>query len=409
MGYLHRLFSPENLRRLAWLCFLGPLFFLSYNFANRLAASHEPGVPSIVFDWERHIPFLAWTILPYWSSDFLYAGAFLTCRSKAEIDRLGIRLVTIQALTIACFSLFPLRLQLHRPPTDGLFGDLFQALESFDLPYNQAPSLHVSLAFILWRQYRGPFWGAWFVLVGLSTLTTYQHHFIDLPTGLWAGILVVALLPDKPRPESARPRMAAYYGVASAILTCAAFRFEWWLLLWPAFALSIVAAAYWTGNVETLGKKGGRTPFWLLPYTLGAWINSRLWKSRTSEVAGGVWVGRPDTTGFRSVVDLTGELSIRADRHVPMLDLALPANDQISAAVSAIESLRDRRPTLVCCALGYSRSAAAVAAWLVASGQAESVAHAVEAVRKARPKVVLSPPMLERLAQWASTPYESKR
>lgn len=409
MGYFHRLFSPENLRRLAWLAFLGPFFFLSYNFANHLAASQEPGVPVILFAWERHVPFLAWTILPYWSSDFLYGASFLTCRTNTEIDRLGRRLIAIQAISVICFAVFPLRLTLQRPPIEGLFGTLFQALGSFDLPYNQAPSLHVSLAYILWKQFGGPLWGAWFVLVGLSTMTTYQHHFIDLPTGLWAGVLIVALIPASSRPQCARPRLAAYYGFGTMILTVLAFRLGWWILLWPAFSLSMVMAAYWTGNVETLGKRGGSPPFWMWPYTLLAWVNSRLWNSKTNEVANGVWVGRPDTEGFRSIVDLTGELPLRADRHVPMLDLALPSCEQLSAAVAAIDSLSGQRPTLVCCALGYSRSAASVAAWLIASGYSSSVEEAVKTVRNARPKVVLHPAMVERLTQWAGTRYESTR
>ena len=407
MGHFHRLFSPENLRRLAWLAFLGPLFFVSYNLANAIAAAKGDSVPSILFAWERYVPFLAWTIVPYWSSDLLYAAAFLTCRTKNEIDRLGFRLLAIQAISVCFFVLFPLKVTHSAPLPDGLFGTLFQTLISFDLPYNQAPSLHASLAYILWIQFRGPVWGAWFLLTGISTMTTYQHHFIDLPTGLWAGVLVVALIPETSRPECSRPRLAAFYTVGSAIFTVMAFRFAWWILLWPAFSLSLVAAAYWTGNVETLGKRGGSPPFWMWPYTLFAWTNSRLWNSKTSEVANGVWVGRADTKGFRTVVDLTGELPLQADRHVPMLDLAMPSCDQISAAVAAISSLSGQRPTLVCCALGYSRSAAAVAAWLVASGHSDSVEQAVAAVRKARPKVVLSPAMVERLTQWAGTRYAS--
>jgi len=402
MGYFHRLFSPENLRRFAWLALLGPMFFLSYNLANSIAAAREPGVPSIVFAWERHIPFLAWTIVPYWTSDLLYAASFLTCRTKTEIDRLGFRLLAIQVISVCFFVLFPLKMTVSAPVLDGFYGTLFQTLVSFDLPYNEAPSLHVSLAYILWRQFRGPYWGAWFVLIAVSTLTTYQHHFIDLPTGLWAGVVVVALMPARSRPECAHPRLAAYYGLGSTVLTVLAFWFWWWILLWPAFSLSLAAAAYWTGNVELLGKNGDSVPFWMWPYTLFAWVNSRLWNTGKSEVANGVWVGRPDLEGFRSVVDLTGELPMRADRHVPMLDLALPSVEQLTAAVSAISELSEKRPTLVCCALGYSRSAASVAAWLVASGRSKTVEEAVAAVRKARPKVVLSPAMLDRLTQWAS-------
>jgi len=65
--------SPEALpwrRGVVWLLFLGPFFFLSYGFANWWAATRAvPGI--IVFDWERHIPFLPWTIVPYWSIDLL--------------------------------------------------------------------------------------------------------------------------------------------------------------------------------------------------------------------------------------------------------------------------------------------------------------------------------------------------
>lgn len=403
MGYLHRLCSPENLRRLAWLAFLGPFFFVSYNFANNLAAAQEPGVPSIVFGWEHHIPFLAWTIVPYWSSDLLYAASFLTCRTKSEIDRLGLRLLTVQCISIVLFVVFPLKLTHCRVPLDGFYAPLFQTLVSFDWSYNMAPSLHVSLAWILWRQFVGPWWGAWFLLVGLSTMTTYQHHFIDLPTGLWAGVLVTALIPERRRPECRRPRLAVYYGLGAVALTVAAFWWGWWVLLWPGFSLSLVMAAYVTGNVELLGKTGHIPPVWMWPYTVFAWVNSVAWRTGVSEIVPGIWVGRPATGGYGSVVDLTAELPVRADVHVPMLDLAVPSVEQIDAAVAGIARMASRRPTLVCCALGYSRSAGAVAAWLVSDGRAANIGEAVEMVRRARPRMVLSAAMMERLKRWAET------
>ena len=44
---------------------------------------------------------------------------------------------------------------------------------------------------------------------------------------------------------------------------------------------------------------------------------------------------------------------------------------------------------LVCCALGYSRSACAVAAWLLSSGRARDVGTAIATVRAARAAVAL--------------------
>jgi protein-tyrosine phosphatase len=141
----------------------------------------------------------------------------------------------------------------------------------------------------------------------------------------------------------------------------------------------------------------------LAPYLAGAWLNSR-WHTRSQEpkqeIAGGVWLGRIPTraelqaSGIASVVDLAPEFSFSEPdvvyRSVPMLDLLTPSADQLAAAVNAIEELDSARPTLVFCALGYSRSARAVAAWLVASHRAQSFDDAVEYIRERRPYIVLA-------------------
>jgi protein-tyrosine phosphatase len=72
-----------------------------------------------------------------------------------------------------------------------------------------------------------------------------------------------------------------------------------------------------------------------------------------------------------------------------VLDLTSPTADALAQAAQAIERLRARGPVLVCCALGCSRSACAVAAWLLASGRVGDVDAAIAAVRAARKIVVL--------------------
>jgi hypothetical protein len=61
--------------RSGWLGLMGAVFFSTYGFANWLA-SQRASVATFAFGWEHAIPFVPWTIVPYWSIDLLYALSF---------------------------------------------------------------------------------------------------------------------------------------------------------------------------------------------------------------------------------------------------------------------------------------------------------------------------------------------
>ena len=382
-----------------WLVALAPFFFLTYGLANWIT-SRRAFVPSVAFGWELSVPFLPWTIIPYWSSDLLYAASLAVCATRRELNLHVRRLITVQLIAVACFLAFPLRYVFHRPETHGLFGWLFDALTGFDRPFNQAPSLHVALAVILWNRFRKHLdgWGriamaAWLMLVVVSTMTTYQHQFLDLPTGALAGCLAIALYPESHTRLAQRLRLAAFYLSGAALAAAIACKLGGiaWILLWPALATLLVAIIYASDRPELFTSPLVR--ILAAPYVAAAWINSRWWTRRqepSQEIAAEVWLGRAPFGGsaFRSVVNLAPELAIGAYT-VPMLDLVTPTGRQLQDAVETIEACASQRPTLVCCALGVSRSAAAVAAWLVATGRARSQEEAIAAVRLRRPHVRL--------------------
>jgi protein-tyrosine phosphatase len=426
-------------RAAAWLAFLGPFFFASYGFANWVA-SRRAGVGAIVFDWERHIPFAAWTIVPYWSIDLLYAASLFVCATRAELGTHARRLLCAQLISVACFLLFPLRFTFAKPATDGVFGLMFDVLGSFDRPFNQAPSLHVALLVILWVLYARHIGGAWrwllhawFALIGASILTTWQHHFIDLPTGIWIGWLCVWLFPDGETSLPARARLAAgparrglalRYALAAAAVAGIALALWGWALwlTWVAGALALVAAIYLVFDERAFQKRSdgsmGAASWWLLaPYFAGAWINSRWWTrsvENASVVTPGLMLGRVPTArergalGVASIVDLTAEIPFCSRNvhyaNVGLLDLVPPTVEQLARAAREIEQALARGPALVCCALGLSRSAAAVAAWLVTTGRVHGVEAAVARVREARPGAVLGPDHLQALTRFARQP-----
>jgi protein-tyrosine phosphatase/membrane-associated phospholipid phosphatase len=409
-------------RAFAWLGFLAPFFYVTYGATNWLA-SLRPEVQSIVFGWEHAIPFLSWTIIPYWSINVFYGLSFFVCATRDELDTHGRRLLTAQVVAASCFILFPLRFAFTQPETDGLPGLLFAALTSFDQPFNQAPSLHIALLVILWVLYarhipRRALWllHAWFALIGVSVLTTYQHHFIDIPTGALLGLFCLWLWPDRgaspisafaltrdPRRRGLAIRYAAG-ALALAAVALLAGRTGWWLF-WPALALVLVAANYATFDAAgfqkgTDGRMSLAARVLLAPYIAGAWINSRIWTRNEpvqATVDDGVAIGRipsrHDSAPFASIVDLSAEMPLLHDYDgwyaYPTLDLVAPPPSTLREAAATIERVRENGAVLVCCALGYSRSASAIAAWLLITGRAKTSQEAVERVRRVRPRIVV--------------------
>lgn len=433
--------GPPLWRRAAlWLLLLGPLFFASYGGANWLA-SQRAEVGHIVFDWERYIPFVPWTILPYWIIDAMYAVSLFICTEKRELDAHAKRLLTAQLIAVTCFVLFPLGFTFERPPVEGWSGVLFTALAGFDKPFNQAPSLHIALLVILWVRFaaHAPGWLRWPLhllgsLIAISVLTTYQHHFIDVPTGALLGWFAVWLWPtgaytDAHAIEPARServvKLAVYYAVAAMVLAAIAlFMGGWFLwLLWPAVSLLLVAVIYrWLGPAGFCKAGEGRLALasrWLLfPYLVGAWVNSRLWTLKTEQsvqIDEGVWIGRFPTRrhlrerDFKAVVDMTAEFhaphSSAAWHALPSLDLVTLSQQQLKLAADAIERMRRKHggSLLVSCALGFSRSAMAVAAWLLQSGRVTGADAAIAMVRQQRPQLVLRAEDQDALVRFAQS------
>ena len=436
----NRIMTPRLKISLCKLALVGALFYTSYGLSNHHAASLAY-VPEIAFAWEHGIPFWAWTIVPYWSLNLMYAAAFFLCRDTREQNRYVARLVSAQIIATTCFMLFPLHFGWPKPPTDGLSGWLFDSLVAFDLPYNQAPSLHIALAIIVgafyWTRFpkiRLPLL-LWQSLIALSVLTTYQHHFIDVPTGALLGWLVLWAIPQhgvspfrrpfgtqgrlktseasfceaktSPATRSREIKIAMLY-LAGAVLSAlpSLFGGAWLWMLWVSVSLSVVAFAYLTGNAAVFqkqadGRLSAAATVLLLPYLAGVRLNMAYWlrgKAKTARVRDGVWIG--SVSGISD--DLSAVLDVCAEyprpryrgayRVLPLLDMVAPSENDLVQAASLLEALRRQHgKVLTCCALGYGRSAAVVLTWLLVYGGCRDLAQATAELKQARPQTVLPP------------------
>ena len=443
--------KPSLKSSLLKLALVGALFYTSYGLSNHYAASLAY-VPEIAFAWERNIPFWAWTIVPYWSLNLMYAAAFFLCRNAREQNCYVARLVAAQIIATTCFMLFPLHFSWQKPPTDGLWGWLFDSLVAFDLPYNQAPSLHIALSIIVgafyWTRFpkiRLPIL-LWQSLIALSVLTTYQHHFIDVPTGALLGWLVLWAIPQhgvspfkkrdlfvaqpaeqtgylkmasckvrlssgkaktSPETRSREIKIAMLYLAGSVLSALPSFLGGAWLwMLWVSVSLSVVAFAYLTGNAAVFqkqadGRLSAAATILLLPYLAGVRLNMAYWlsgKAKMARVRDDVWIGSVSgiSDDLPAVLDVCAEYPRPhyrgAYRVLPLLDMVAPSENDLVQAASLLEALRRQHgKVLTCCALGYGRSAAVVLTWLLVYGGCRDLAQATAELKQARPQMMLPP------------------
>ena len=450
--------KPTLKTSLLKLALVGILFYASYTLSNYYAASLAY-VPEIAFAWERNIPFWEWTILPYWSLNLMYAAAFFLCQDTREQNRYVARLVSAQIVATTCFMLFPLHFGWPKPPTDGLWGVMFDSLVAFDLPYNQSPSLHIALSIIVgafyWTRFpkiRLPIL-LWQSLIALSVLTTYQHHFIDVPTGALLGWLVLWAIPQHgvspfrrpfgtqgrlktseasfceaktntvsftrtseasfreaktpPATRSREIKIAMLY-LAGAVLSAlpSFFSGAWLWMLWVSVSLLVAAFAYLTGNAAVFqkqadGRLSAAATVLLLPYLTGVRLNMAYWlrgKAKTARVRDDVLIGCVSAISddLPAVLDVCAEYPRPryrgAYRVLPLLDMVAPSENDLMQAASLLEALRRQHgKVLTCCALGYGRSAAVVLTWLLVYGGCRDLAQATAELKQARPQMVLPP------------------
>jgi protein-tyrosine phosphatase len=110
------------------------------------------------------------------------------------------------------------------------------------------------------------------------------------------------------------------------------------------------------------------------------------------------------------VLDLSAEFSEAKAfrkinyRNIPILDLTAPTQAQLVEMSEFIGHNSRNGAVYVHCKIGYSRSAAAVAAYLIMSGNANTAKEAFAIIRRVRPSIVIRPEVISALSEFASRP-----
>lgn len=189
-----------------WLALLvaSGMFFMGYPLAGHWASQRTSHV--LALEWDQYIPFIPWMIWPYLSINFLYPAAFFLHKKVHDLYQFAKQLCVAQFIAMLCFMLFPTRNNRDLSVVDGIQGDIFDQLKSFDAGYNMMPSLHIAVLIIVWAhpmkdqfpKMKG-LWNTYALLVAISTLVTWQHYLLDVLAGGLLGWAMIKIFPYRKR------------------------------------------------------------------------------------------------------------------------------------------------------------------------------------------------------------------
>jgi protein-tyrosine phosphatase len=185
------------------------------------------------------------------------------------------------------------------------------------------------------------------------------------------------------------------------------------LLFYAATSFALLAVAYAGAGPGILLKRatGRRSVLsWLLfaPYFLLSAATFGLYRLLTREpayvqVAPNLFFGRrlsaseAGAIGWVSVLDLAAEFPAArwertrpAYRSLPVLDSAVPSEEELRSVAAWIGESISPGPLYVHCALGHGRSACVVIAYLLSVGTVGTVAEGVQRLQSLRPGVRLN-------------------
>jgi protein-tyrosine phosphatase len=86
--------------------------------------------------------------------------------------------------------------------------------------------------------------------------------------------------------------------------------------------------------------------------------------------------------------------------NIPVLDLTAPTMEQLEEMAAFIAGESTTGIVYVHCKIGYSRTAAAAAAFLIRAGIVAELSEAVDLLRRVRPAIIIRPEVIRALREF---------
>jgi membrane-associated phospholipid phosphatase len=132
---------------------------------------------------------------------YFFVFSFLFIKVDRDVFRLAvIHYVGILTISFLIFKIFPVYMDKDLALGSDIFSRLTYSQQTLDSPYNNFPSLHVSLNLFTFflllgnlNDYLKKVYGLIAFLIIISTVLVKQHLFVDLIGGVLIGLIFVKL------------------------------------------------------------------------------------------------------------------------------------------------------------------------------------------------------------------------
>jgi len=177
-----------------WVGLLGILAFLIfYMLPNHVQFFTPMYLP--MFEFEKNLPFIDWTIWFYISDYLFVAVVFILLKDRTNMNQIFYSQILVLIVSMLIFFLFPTAFPRPTVEYHGLSGAFVKLLHFADTPGNACPSIHIAVTFLagfgFLREQKNKFWFfmLWAILISFSTLTVKQHYAIDVICGFFMAAM----------------------------------------------------------------------------------------------------------------------------------------------------------------------------------------------------------------------------
>jgi hypothetical protein len=188
--------TSKTSHRLLFVLVWTGILFTGYLLTNHFQMFKPSLLPETFID--KVIPFLPWTVIPYL---LLILGMYLFVfiNHRQDFFTALIALTIAMLLNYVVYTFFPTTFDRPASPESGFALPVYLWLTSIDSPANCLPSNHITTAAVgCWylmqhrKGSRGPLL-ILFPLFAMTTLTTKQHYFVDIPSGMATAFIGIIL------------------------------------------------------------------------------------------------------------------------------------------------------------------------------------------------------------------------